>query len=558
MADNDPHVTTWAKIVPRRDTADPAVGLAARVADPLWLMARQYQFGEFNGDDGAAPVQVKVQATWTPITRWLPGDTPSAPAAGLPYDRLHQPLESLVEDDRALSGALLPPLLDTVEAGSRLIRRLKRANLDSVADHLLEQHHVLPINNPNTDGSDLFGQRTVDGFSVRATIENDPTDVLPSGLSADQKSKAAEIVAEWKSWFDQRFGYTHREGAWIPNRLEHRFTLAAPHPDGGELVLSAPEYLGQGIQWYDLDLVPQDAGITLGAEADAGDIKKVSVSASFPQPIRWPGMPVDRFWEMEDAAVDFGVVKLSPTDIAGLLAVDLAVTAGTDWFLLGVPLPVGGVARIDSIVVRDVFGDNTLIRIDPSQQAGLGRLFEPAAKGSDGASWLVFPPSLLRRVDGPPLEEVFLIRDEMANLGWAVEQIAPLDDGDPVDVNSRIPPRPPTIRSSATPAESLQYVLTSGVPENWKPLVPMRDAATQARIFVLGQIWGAEKPAAFTLLSRQLGPILDEEVPREGKRLQRFWQYGRWSDGSRHLWCGREVHAGRGEGNSALRYDLAI
>src|SRR4051812_35040816 len=108
MADNDPHVTTWAKIVPRRGTADPAVGLAARVADPLWMMARQYQFGEFNGDDGAAPVQVKVQATWTPITRWLPGDTPTAPTPGLPYDRLHQPLESLVEDDRALSGALLP------------------------------------------------------------------------------------------------------------------------------------------------------------------------------------------------------------------------------------------------------------------------------------------------------------------------------------------------------------------------------------------------------------------------------------------------------------------
>lgn len=556
MADNDPHVTTWAKIAPRRDTADPAVGLGARVADPLWMLARQYQFGEFTGDDGASPVKINVQATWTPISRWHPGDPPSGAVDGLPFDRLHQPLESLVEDDRALSGILVPSLLDTVEAGNRLVRRLRRAGLDAFADRLLEQHHVLQ--GGSSDGGDLFAKRAVDGFSVRALIKNGPVDIVPDGLSGAQAAAATEIVGEWTAWFDQRFGYKHREGAWIPNRLEHRFTLAAPHPDGGELVLTAPEYLGQGIQWYDLDLVPADAGIALGAADDAASVKHVSVTAAYPQPIRWPGMPVDRFWEMEDAAVDFGMVRLSPTDIAGLLAVDLAVTAGTDWFLIGLPLPVGGVARIDSIVVKDVFGDNTLIKIDPTTQAGLGRLFGPSTFADDGASWLVLPPSLLRRADGPPIEEVVLIRDEMANLGWAVEQIARLDDGEPVDVGSRLPPRPPTIRSSATPAASLQYVLTTGVPKNWRPLVPMRNADDQARVFVPGRVWGATDPTPYTLLVRQLGTILDEEVPREGKRLQRFWQYGRWSDGSRHLWCGREVHAGRGEGNSALRYDLAV
>ena len=28
--------------------------LAARLADPLWLLARQWQFGEFRGDDAGA------------------------------------------------------------------------------------------------------------------------------------------------------------------------------------------------------------------------------------------------------------------------------------------------------------------------------------------------------------------------------------------------------------------------------------------------------------------------------------------------------------------------
>jgi hypothetical protein len=122
---------------------------------------------------------------------------------------------------------------------------------------------------------------------------------------------------------------------------------------------------------------------------------------------------------------------------------------------------------------------------------------------------------------------------------------------------SRLPPPPPTIRSSDTPVDALEYQLTSGVPDNWRPLVAVRDGEGR-RVFDLGEVWGSQQPQPFTVLVQQIGTILDEEVPREGKRLQRFWQYGRWHDGSRHLWCGREVMAGRGEGNSGLRYDLAI
>jgi hypothetical protein len=551
-------VTTWAKIVPRRDTADPSVGLAARVADPLWMLARQYQFGEFTGDDGGEPVRVDVDVTWTPLTRWHPGTRPTGPVEGLPLDRGHQPLESLVEDDRHLAKVQVPPVLAAVEAGARLARALRAADVGGVADSLLDQFAVVVDPAVSSDASDLFGGRAIDGFSVRAAIGRDAA-VVPDDLDADARSAAGGVIEGWVTWFDQRFGYSQRPTAWLADRLEHRFTVAAPHPDGGELVFHAPEYLGQGIGWTEFDRLPGGDPATLGAAADAGQIVSRRQTFRFPQHIRWPGMPVNRFWEIEDASVDFGIVQLSPTDIAGLLAVDLAVTASTDWYVVELPLPIGGAARIDRVIVTDVFGDRTSIHVGPEVRADLGRLYEQAVLdgGTSEAAWFVLPPSLVRRADGPPLEDVMLVRDEMANLAWAVELVAPLNGGEPVDVMSRLPPPPPTIRSSGTPVDALEYQLTSGVPDNWRPLVAVRDGEGR-RVFDLGEVWGSQHPQPFTVLVQQIGTILDEEVPREGKRLQRFWQYGRWADGSRHLWCGREVIAGRGEGNSGLRYDLAI
>jgi hypothetical protein len=48
----------------------------------------------------------------------------------------------------------------------------------------------------------------------------------------------------------------------------------------------------------------------------------------------------------------------------------------------------------------------------------------------------------------------------------------------------------------------------------------------------------------------------DEEVPREGARVSRSYQYARWVDGSTHLWIGRRKQPGRGEGSSGLQFDV--
>jgi hypothetical protein len=49
--------------------------------------------------------------------------------------------------------------------------------------------------------------------------------------------------------------------------------------------------------------------------------------------------------------------------------------------------------------------------------------------------------------------------------------------------------------------------------------------------------------------------LYDEEVPREGARVTRAFQYARWIGGSTHLWVGAHKLPGRGEGSSGLRFD---
>jgi len=41
-------------------------------------------------------------------------------------------------------------------------------------------------------------------------------------------------------------------------------------------------------------------------------------------PVSYPGMPADRWWQFEDARVDFGAVDSEPDDLLRLLMVEFA------------------------------------------------------------------------------------------------------------------------------------------------------------------------------------------------------------------------------------------
>jgi hypothetical protein len=171
-------------------------------------------------------------------------------------------------------------------------------------------------------------------------------------------------------------------------------------------------------------------------------------------------------------------------------------------------------------------------------------------------------PRLGSVIEGELVEETMLLRDELANLAWAVELIAPDAAGNPVPWTTLAPPPPPPPDSKTElPPDRppLRYRAATDVPDHWFPLVPEGDGTrlAQYRVGVLpsGTTDPPRLPRALLLRELADGGLDEQEVPREGRRLARRAVYARWSDGSTHLWTARRIGAGRGEGSSGLVFD---
>ena len=86
-----PTVTLWNRVEGRPRTVNFERALRAEVRDALWMISRQWQIGEFTGEDAGSPVSAKVHLETTRLTRFRPGD-----AAPQPFDP-NVPLEAHVE-----------------------------------------------------------------------------------------------------------------------------------------------------------------------------------------------------------------------------------------------------------------------------------------------------------------------------------------------------------------------------------------------------------------------------------------------------------------------------
>jgi hypothetical protein len=86
-----PTVTTWNRLEARPRTISFDRALQAEVRDPLWMLTKQWQMGEFRGSDAGSPVFAKLQIDTTRLTKYRPDDLATQP---FEYD---MPLEAKVE-----------------------------------------------------------------------------------------------------------------------------------------------------------------------------------------------------------------------------------------------------------------------------------------------------------------------------------------------------------------------------------------------------------------------------------------------------------------------------
>src|SRR5947208_6806052 len=93
-----PSITSWTRLEPRSRKADMRSSVSARLFDPLWLLTRQWQTGEFQAEDLGTPVMARVRASSAMFSRCHLGELAPNTAEQAPrYDVTRMPLEALVE-----------------------------------------------------------------------------------------------------------------------------------------------------------------------------------------------------------------------------------------------------------------------------------------------------------------------------------------------------------------------------------------------------------------------------------------------------------------------------
>ena len=300
--------------------------------------------------------------------------------------------------------------------------------------------------------------------------------IAPADLA--EVEKAARL---WLQWFETAFSEPDAVNpSWLPERMEYAFSVATRLSDG-ECTLTAQEYFDGHLDWYAFDANPE---VTLGAATDnaATEITRTAI----PAPVSFRGMPAARFWEFEDAQVDFGAVDAGPTDLARMLLVEFALDYGNDWFVMPIELDVGSVYRTRSLIITDTFGVRTLIKSSSElgEPHSSWRMFQHSYTRGSGltepaANLFFLPPSLLKSLESRPIEEVLFLRDEMANLAWAVERLIESPAEGSLNrfeayLEKKRRGAPETAANSSSAAGPLRYRLATEIPDYWIPLMPAR------------------------------------------------------------------------------------
>ncbi len=116
----DAKFAAWLRIEPRCRSNYFGPGVSARTADALWMLTRQWQVGEFMGDDAASPISVTLEHESQELDSLRLGTSVSEQSFGEEPGEVSGPLEMIVEQER--------PALDwrtRLQIGQRFERLVK-------------------------------------------------------------------------------------------------------------------------------------------------------------------------------------------------------------------------------------------------------------------------------------------------------------------------------------------------------------------------------------------------------------------------------------------------
>jgi hypothetical protein len=598
-----PTITNWNRLEARPRTLSFDRALRAEMRDPLWMLTKQWQMGEFRGSDAGSPVFAKLQIATTRLTKYRPD------AQGAQLFEYEVPLEAKVERR---------PIAFT-QAGRAVAFDLRLvmgrewlaliSGIGPYRDAFIASYPI-PAPDP-TQAADAdrcahpevwqvfaaVAGRAMDGNALYAYLVADSAHHAYDNIAAIAAADHAAIdaaAARFVAWFGRVLLQPPAtvDNAWVAPQLEYQFAASAPLPDGTEKVYVANEFYLDRLDWFSLNLDAGTAALGAVPGSSSTGLPATTVQAMIPVPVSFAGMANTRWWAFEDNQTNFGDIDASTTDLAKLLFMEFALVYANDWFVVPYTLPSGAIATVQGLVVTNVFGEHFWIAAAGSgadanwQRWSMFTIDVLNKPGAAADTSLVLPPTVASILRSAPTEEIMLVRDEVANMVWGIENTIPLATGEPkrgieaarqmrafhaAQLAARLGGPPPPPPASAP----IRYQVMSTVPENWIPFIPTHVDGSNREI----QIQRAALPRILegdpnppvkvqprTVLLRegldrtpaQPYSVFEEEVPRAGARLLQAYERTRWMDGRVYTWLRVVRQTGRGEGSSGLAFDELI
>ena len=257
-----PSITTWTRLEPQPRDATMARSLQAQVRDPLWMLARQWQLGEFAGTDGGSPVQATMAVETQSLTGYRPG-----PPGGQPVQPFNAslPLEVHVEREavafRVRGSVQLGRYFERLVAGSGV------ASPQAVIDAFRASFPIAPTDpNPALAGQAglqlraLATGRVVDGQALYVSALTAAAGGSPSPPLPPQAADPAivPVLAAFIAYRQSAFSEPSGDAAWQSTELDYAFAVeSATTGDtlaSTSIVLEADTFPGGHLDWYSFSL----------------------------------------------------------------------------------------------------------------------------------------------------------------------------------------------------------------------------------------------------------------------------------------------------------------
>jgi hypothetical protein len=572
----------WNRLEGQPRGEDMQRALKAEVRDALWMLTRQWQLGEFAGDDAGTPVFANLDYQSSPFGDDAMPLEPQVEAAPF-FSATEKEINTL--GMRVQMGNYWLKLMDADPA----LKPFRQEFIDD-ADFALPDEAAAEGNMETVQFLSLYKGRSLDGFKLYTWFSN------PAGFNvyaAAVKARLVPAFAKFKRWYESVYLQGKNEGkkSWDESRLEYRFeqsvvleSIADRKPTGqagkqNTKKVVAEEYYHGHLDWYHFKLdaiVKENAGDLLKKVKSLGYNHLKQGNRLIPVPVDFDGMPEPRFWTFEDGATNFAAVTAGKNDLGKLALIEFALVYSNDWSIVPLTVPVGSFTEITTLSIVDSFGKVTAIPPVSSGSMGnwdqwsyfsLDRIKTGVAAKPDASLFL--PQSIMKAQESELIEEVSFIRDEMANLVWAIETIVPAPFGRGVsgrEYATKDIPRQADTR--------LSYLKKTYLPGNWIPFMAVSNAEKKM-VLRRGKTLDANnqpmRPNTSllrvginkdnTLLNDGSGKAMvydieESEVPREGIVVRKSFQRTRWTNGEVFTWAGFRKGTGRGEGASGLAFDV--